>query len=206
MYGDRHPGKIRTAEILCVGTELLLGDIVNTDAAFLSRRLAELGIAVYRQSVVGDSPERLRMALTEAFAGHGGAPADLVILSGGIVADDLAELLVCQRLILFFELVDAVDERHGRRAGDAAERRGERHVPAAAFDDAAEQGAESHKEKEPAEHEGARFQLSERRLRGMSVLCVSGPGGHAAIRSAGGFFPGLGRGLFSALSPVPHAG
>ena len=70
----------------------------------------------------------------------------------------------------------------------------------------AEQGAESHKEKEPAEHEGARFQLSERRLRGMSVLCVSGPGGHAAIRSAGGFFPGLGRGLFSALSPVPHAG
>ena len=74
VYGDRHPGKIRTAEILCVGTELLLGDIVNTDAAFLSRRLAELGIAVYRQSVVGDSPERLRMALTEAFAGHGGAP------------------------------------------------------------------------------------------------------------------------------------
>ena len=84
VYGDRHPGKIRTAEILCVGTELLLGDIVNTDAAFLSRRLAELGIAVYRQSVVGDSPERLRMALTEAFAGHGGAPADLVILSGGL--------------------------------------------------------------------------------------------------------------------------
>ena len=93
-----------------------------------------------------------------------------------------------------------------RRAGDAAERRGERHVPAAAFDDAAEQGAESHKEKEPAEHEGARFQLSERRLRGMPVLCVSGPGSRAAIRSAGGFFPGLGRGLFSALSPVPHAG
>ena len=69
MYGDRHPGKIRTAEILCVGTELLLGDIVNTDAAFLSRRLAELGIAVYRQSVVGDSPERLRMALTSR-SGH----------------------------------------------------------------------------------------------------------------------------------------
>lgn len=100
MYGDRHPGKIRTAEILCVGTELLLGDIVNTDAAFLSRRLAELGIAVYRQSVVGDSPERLRMALTEAFAGHGGAPADLVILSGGLgpTCDDLT----CRTVAAFF--------------------------------------------------------------------------------------------------------
>ena len=102
MYGDRHPGKIRTAEILCVGTELLLGDIVNTDAAFLSRRLAELGIAVYRQSVVGDSPERLRMALTEAFAGHGGAPADLVILSGGLgpTCDDLT----CRTVAAFFGL------------------------------------------------------------------------------------------------------
>ena len=39
----------KNAEILCVGTELLLGDIVNTNAAFLSRRLAELGIGVYHQ-------------------------------------------------------------------------------------------------------------------------------------------------------------
>jgi nicotinamide-nucleotide amidase len=36
--------KIRSAEILCVGTELLLGDIINTNASFLSQRLAELGI------------------------------------------------------------------------------------------------------------------------------------------------------------------
>ena len=58
--------KIRRAEILCVGTELLIGDIVNTNAAYLSRRLATLGIGVYRQSVVGDNPERLAADLNTA--------------------------------------------------------------------------------------------------------------------------------------------
>ncbi|MBR6781576.1 MAG: competence/damage-inducible protein A [Clostridia bacterium] len=86
-----HP--IRTAEILCVGTELLLGDIVNTNAAFLSKRLASLGIAVYHQTVVGDHPERLRTALTDAFEGRGRPAADLVILSGGLgpTYDDLTK-------------------------------------------------------------------------------------------------------------------
>ncbi len=84
---------IRTAEILCVGTELLLGDIVNTNAAFLSRRLAAMGIAVYHQAVVGDHPERLRAALSDAFEGHGRTAADLIILSGGIgpTYDDLTK-------------------------------------------------------------------------------------------------------------------
>lgn len=84
---------IRTAEILCVGTELLLGDIVNTNAAFLSKRLASLGIAVYHQTVVGDHPERLRVALSDAFDGHGRPAADLVILSGGLgpTYDDLTK-------------------------------------------------------------------------------------------------------------------
>ena len=85
--------RIRTAEILCVGTELLLGDIVNTNAAFLSKRLASMGIAVYHQTVVGDHPERLRMALSDAFEGHGRPAADLVILSGGLgpTYDDLTK-------------------------------------------------------------------------------------------------------------------
>lgn len=84
---------IRTAEILCVGTELLLGDIVNTNAAFLSRELAALGIAVYHQTVVGDHPQRLRVALSDAFEGHGRPAADLVILSGGLgpTYDDLTK-------------------------------------------------------------------------------------------------------------------
>ena len=49
-----------TAEIICVGTELLLGDILNTNAQFLSRELAELGISVLHQHVIGDNPARLR--------------------------------------------------------------------------------------------------------------------------------------------------
>ncbi len=80
--------KLRRAEILCVGTELLIGDIVNTNAAYLSRRLATLGIGVYRQCVVGDNPERLAEDLQTALD-----RADLVITSGGLgpTADDLTK-------------------------------------------------------------------------------------------------------------------
>lgn len=80
--------KIATAEILCVGTELLLGDIVNTNAAFLSQRLADLGICVYRHTAVGDNPQRLEAALKCALDS-----ADLVITSGGLgpTYDDLTK-------------------------------------------------------------------------------------------------------------------
>lgn len=96
---------IKTAEILCVGTELLLGDIVNTNAAYLSRRLAELGICVYRQSVVGDSPARLTDALTLALS-----RADLVITSGGLgpTYDDLTRETVAAAFGLTLELDDRV--------------------------------------------------------------------------------------------------
>ncbi|MBQ9779218.1 MAG: CinA family nicotinamide mononucleotide deamidase-related protein, partial [Clostridia bacterium] len=79
---------IRRAEILCVGTELLIGDIVNTNAAYLARRLATMGIGVYRQSVVGDNPGRLAGDLAAALS-----RADLVITSGGLgpTADDLTK-------------------------------------------------------------------------------------------------------------------
>ncbi|MBO7310956.1 MAG: competence/damage-inducible protein A [Clostridia bacterium] len=84
---------ITTAEILCVGTELLLGDIVNTNAAFLSKRLAELGICVYRHTSVGDNPQRLKAALASALA-----EADLVITSGGLgpTYDDLTKETVAE--------------------------------------------------------------------------------------------------------------
>ena len=76
------------AEILCVGTELLMGDIVNTNAAYLSRRLAALGIGVFRQSVVGDNPARLAEDLEAALS-----RADLVVTSGGLgpTTDDLTK-------------------------------------------------------------------------------------------------------------------
>ncbi len=48
------------AEIICVGTELLLGDILNSNAQFLGQQLAQLGIPHYYQSVVGDNRERLK--------------------------------------------------------------------------------------------------------------------------------------------------
>ena len=79
---------IKTAEILCVGTELLLGEVINTNAATISKGLATLGISVYHQSVVGDNPDRLRYALTEALD-----RSDLVVMSGGLgpTYDDLTK-------------------------------------------------------------------------------------------------------------------
>lgn len=82
-----------TAEIICVGTELLLGDIVNTNAQFLSRELAELGISVLHQHVVGDNPGRLRELVTQARQ-----RSDLLVFSGGLgpTADDLTKETVAE--------------------------------------------------------------------------------------------------------------
>lgn len=81
------------AEIICVGTELLLGDIVNTNASFLSKELASMGIEVYHQSVVGDNPQRLKLQLKESFS-----RSDLVITSGGLgpTYDDLTKQTVAE--------------------------------------------------------------------------------------------------------------
>jgi len=81
------------AEIISVGTEILLGDIVNTNAQYISRRLADLGIFVYYQSVVGDNPERMRTAYELAFS-----RADLVITTGGLgpTQDDLTKEIAAQ--------------------------------------------------------------------------------------------------------------
>ncbi|MBQ7398430.1 MAG: CinA family nicotinamide mononucleotide deamidase-related protein, partial [Clostridia bacterium] len=96
---------IREAEILCVGTELLLGDIINTNAAHLARRLAELGIGVHHQSVVGDHPGRLREALSLALS-----RADLVITSGGLgpTYDDLTRETVAEAFGLPLEKDEAI--------------------------------------------------------------------------------------------------
>ena len=48
-----------TVELVCVGTELLLGNIVNTNGAYLAEKCAELGLSSYFQTVVGDNEERL---------------------------------------------------------------------------------------------------------------------------------------------------
>lgn len=81
------------AEILCVGTEILLGDIVNTNAAYLARELAAIGVTVYHQSVVGDNPARLASELSEVFA-----RSDLAVLTGGLgpTYDDLTKETVAR--------------------------------------------------------------------------------------------------------------
>ena len=56
------------AEILAVGTEILLGDILNTNAQYLSKQLASLGINVHFQTVVGDNAERLTQAVNLAYS------------------------------------------------------------------------------------------------------------------------------------------
>ena len=79
---------INSAEILSVGTEILIGDIVNTDAAFISKRLAALGISQYYQAAVGDNSGRLRERIDEALS-----RCDLLILTGGLgpTYDDLTK-------------------------------------------------------------------------------------------------------------------
>ncbi len=67
------------AELVFVGTELLLGEILNTNAQYLSQQLALLGIDVYHQQTVGDNPERLAAVFRQALS-----RADVVIASGGL--------------------------------------------------------------------------------------------------------------------------
>lgn len=81
------------AEIIAVGTELLLGQIANTNAQFLSQKLAEVGIGVYYHTVVGDNADRLYRLIEEAFT-----RSDLIIFSGGLgpTKDDLTKETVAQ--------------------------------------------------------------------------------------------------------------
>ncbi len=85
--------KIESAEVLCVGTEILIGDIINTNAAYISKRLADMGVNQYHQGVVGDNPERLKTFLREAMD-----RVDLVILTGGLgpTYDDLTKETVAE--------------------------------------------------------------------------------------------------------------
>ena len=99
------------AEIIAVGTEILVGDIVNTNAQFLSERLFALGIDMYYQTVVGDNPVRLKEACRLAFS-----RADLVIFSGGLgpTDDDLTKETVAEYfhvpLLFHTEIVEEIKQ------------------------------------------------------------------------------------------------
>ena len=82
-----------TVEILSVGTELLLGNIANTDAQMLSQGLSELGLNVYYHTVVGDNPQRAREAVALARS-----RADIIITTGGLgpTCDDLTKNVLAE--------------------------------------------------------------------------------------------------------------
>ncbi len=89
------------AEIICVGTEILLGNIVNTNAAYLAKECALIGLELYHQSVIGDNHERLRETVIDALK-----RSDCLILTGGLgpTYDDLTKETIAslfhQKLVL----------------------------------------------------------------------------------------------------------
>ena len=82
-----------TVELVCVGTEILLGNIVNTNAAYLAEQCAMLGLSCYHQSVVGDNEQRMEETIRRAVS-----RSDIVILSGGLgpTKDDLTKEVTAQ--------------------------------------------------------------------------------------------------------------
>jgi nicotinamide-nucleotide amidase len=110
---------IDSAEIITIGTEMLLGDLVDTNTAWISQRLAELGVAIYRHTTVGDNPERIVETLREA-----SSRSTLVITTGGLgpTSDDLTNAclstLTGREMVEYPEAREHVDEmfeRFGRK-------------------------------------------------------------------------------------------
>jgi nicotinamide-nucleotide amidase len=101
------------AEILCVGTEILLGDIINTNAQYIAKQLSGLGISVYYQTTVGDNTDRIIAALDVAFE----RGSELVIMSGGLgpTKDDLTKEMLAKyfnkQLVFDQKAYDNVEER-----------------------------------------------------------------------------------------------
>jgi len=104
------------AEILSVGTEILLGTIINTNAAFIAQELAKLGIAVFSQTTVGDNHGRLIAALDAAFE-----KADMVIAIGGLgpTQDDITKSVAAEyfglEMVMHEESHKRIQERFAGR-------------------------------------------------------------------------------------------
>ena len=107
-----------TAELIAVGTELLLGNITNTDAQIISEGLSTLGINVHYHTVVGDNPARLEAALDIARN-----RADIIITTGGLgpTYDDLTKQTICKtfgrELELHQDILDDLKEWFLKRTG-----------------------------------------------------------------------------------------
>ena len=105
----------KTAEIICVGTELLMGSTLNTNATEIAAALTGIGWNLYHSSVVGDNPKRLEEALKLALS-----RADLVITTGGLgpTYDDLTKETVAacmgKKLVLHPECLKEIEEYFAR--------------------------------------------------------------------------------------------
>jgi len=104
------------AEIVAIGSELLLGQIVDTNSAWMAQRLANQGVNLFYKTVVGDNPDRMLSTIDRAME-----RSDLVITSGGIgpTQDDLTRAVVAQasgrELVLDPALLAQIEERFRRR-------------------------------------------------------------------------------------------
>ena len=114
--------KQKSAEILCIGTELLMGNTVNTNATYIAKGLAQNGINVYHQAGVGDNPQRLKESLDLAFS-----RSDIVITTGGLgpTYDDLSKETIAawfgKELVLHEESLRHIEDffqRLGREMTD----------------------------------------------------------------------------------------
>ena len=114
--------KNRVVELIAVGTEILLGNIVNTNAAYLSEKCAELGFSCYYQSVVGDNAKRLEETIRQALS-----RADIVLLSGGLgpTEDDLtketAAAVLGKKLVLHEKSREAIRTYFRKKGMEIAE-------------------------------------------------------------------------------------
>lgn len=106
------------AEVIAVGSELLLGQIANTNGQFISKQLASIGVDVYSHTVVGDNQERLTGAIEQSHR-----RSDVVILTGGLgpTKDDLTKETVasfCGRKLVYdeqaLEFIESFFKRHNR--------------------------------------------------------------------------------------------
>ena len=93
-------------ELISVGTEILLGNIVNTNSAYLSEKCAQLWLGLYYQTVVGDNPESMKQVIRTALD-----RSDVIILTGGLgpTEDDLTKEITAE--VMGFELVEDLHSR-----------------------------------------------------------------------------------------------
>lgn len=111
LKGDKQ----MNAEIIAVGTELLLGQIMNSNAAYLSSELAALGIDVFHHTVVGDNEQRLRDAIEIAEQ-----RADLILFSGGLgpTKDDITKQVLADHLVLPLRIDEKTEQQITKYFGD----------------------------------------------------------------------------------------